>query len=418
MDGIENHEAWAIRARHLFPVDVPPLRDSVLSVSGSRIVGVGENTSQHPPLDLGTVAILPGFVNAHTHLEFSDLEQPLGRPGMRMPDWIREVVSHRRRCQALDSEREPDGAPSATRLGLAESQRAGVTSLGEIATRDWDADFPATPIWCTLFREQMALPAARIQDAYQRACDWLTRNDFGSRTWRRAISPHAPYTVHPDLLGRLCRLSREQAVPLAMHLAESPEELELLASASGTFVPLLNELGAWDPAAIPRGIQPLDYLRELAIAHRVLVIHGSFLDTTEIEFLAGQAGHMSVIYCPRTHAYFEHGRYPLGQLLSAGVNVAVGTDSRASNPDLSVFEELRFVADRFPGIAPDAILRMGTIQGARALGIDGDAGSLKSGKRADFVVLSLPPHDADDPHELLFHPEARVLAVYAAGQLL
>lgn len=415
MDRIVKQDTWAIRARYLFPVDGPPIRDGVLSCTGTRIAAVGDNTSAESPRDLGNVAVVPGFVNAHTHLEFSDLEQPLGHPGMRLPEWIREVVLHRRQLP-LDADEAAQCSLSAISKGLSESYRAGVTSLGEIATRDWLSEFPETPLQCTLFREQIALPAARLQAAFDGITSWLARTHTAPRAWQPAISPHAPYTVHPELLRRLCELSLQQRVPLAMHLAESPEELELLASHSGAFVPLLSELGAWDPAAIPRGIQPLDYLRRLATAHRALVIHGNYLDTEEIEFLAGQAASMSVVFCPRTHAYFRHGRYPLGELLRAGVRVALGTDSRASNPDLSLFEELRFVFERCPDIAPVDVLRLGTIAGARALGTECHTGSLAAGKRADFAVLSIPDEEPADLHELLFHSTARVTAVCASGQ--
>src|SRR5205823_10181172 len=115
--------------------------------------------------------------------------------------------------------------------------------------------------------------------------------------------------------------------------------------------------------------RPLDYLQTLATAHRALVIHGNYLAADEIQLLAAHRDCMSVVYCPRTHAYFGHEHYPLSQMLAAGVRVAVGTDSRASNPDLRLLAELRYIARHHPAIPRDVILRQGTLAGAEALGI-------------------------------------------------
>jgi cytosine/adenosine deaminase-related metal-dependent hydrolase len=187
-----------------------------------------------------------------------------------------------------------------------------------------------------------------------------------------------------------------------MHLAETREELELLQSGSGPLVPMLQSFNAWYPDAIPRGSRPLDYLRIMAQSHRALVIHGNYLAPDETAFLAARTARMSVVFCPRTHAYFGHEPYPLRTLLAAGVNVAIGTDSRASNRDLSLWEELRHIHCHFADVAPADILRMGTLNGAIALGVDADFGSLTPKKSARLALVPLPDCDDRDPHELLF----------------
>jgi cytosine/adenosine deaminase-related metal-dependent hydrolase len=160
----------------------------------------------------------------------------------------------------------------------------------------------------------------------------------------------------------------------------------------------------------------LEYLCLLSAAERVLVIHGNYLNRTELAFLAERAGRMSVVYCPRTHDYFRHAPYPLAEMLSRGVALALGTDSRASNPDLSLFEEMRFAARSHPAVSPKQILELGTIAGARALGIDGEAGSLTAGKRADLAIVALPDRDAADPHELLLDDAAHVVQTWLGGR--
>ncbi len=235
------------------------------------------------------------------------------------------------------------------------------------------------------------------------------------RGTRPGLSPHAPYSVHPELLDRVLRLAKAANVPVAMHLAESGEELELLASGTGPFRQLLEHLGVWAPEVFPGGWRPLDYLKRLADAPVALIIHGNYLDPEEIDFLADHRANMSLVYCPRTHAYFRHARYPLAEMLARGVNVALGTDSRASNPDLSMWAELRFAAHTHREVPPAAILEMATVAGARALGIDAEVGTLEPGKLANLVVVDLPAALAGDPHQLLLEAEMDIFAMWHRG---
>jgi cytosine/adenosine deaminase-related metal-dependent hydrolase len=174
-----------------------------------------------------------------------------------------------------------------------------------------------------------------------------------------------------------------------MHLAESREELLLLASHAGPMVEALEALAAWYPEAVPRGSRPLDYLNLLAGARRALLIHGNYLDDDEIAFLAANRERMSVVYCPRTHAYFGHEPYPLATMLAGGVRVAVGTDSRASNPDLNLLAELRQAARQHPDVPPEDVLKMGTVWGAEALGLEERFGSITPGKSGRLAVVRI-----------------------------
>jgi cytosine/adenosine deaminase-related metal-dependent hydrolase len=166
----------------------------------------------------------------------------------------------------------------------------------------------------------------------------------------------------------------------------------------------------WDAGAIPRGSRPLDYLKLLAEAPRALVIHGNYLGNDEWRFLAAHCHRMSLVYCPRTHSYFAHPRYPLTQLLAAGVTVALGTDSRASNPDLDLLAEMRHVARLYAELNPQEILRMGTLAGAQALGRADEVGSITRGKLANLVAVALPGDSTANPVQLL----ASILADDAA----
>jgi cytosine/adenosine deaminase-related metal-dependent hydrolase len=399
-------------ARWLIPVAGPIVENGALTVLDGRIAAIAPRHRADLPagdatFELGDVVLLPGFVNAHTHLEFSGLSQPLGRPGMSFPDWVREVLAYRRTV-AFD-------AVAAIDAGLRESADCGVTTIGEIASTNPETLFDRRPsnVEVVAFVETLGLGESRLADQLARLEAFLARGD--SPSVRRGISPHAPYSTRPALVEAAVARSAELGLPVAMHLAESCEELELLRSGSGSFVDFLRELGVWDPQAIPLRTTPLDYLRTLSCAHRALVVHGNYLASDEIDFLAARAERMSVVYCPRTHAYFAHDKHPLPRLLAAGASVALGTDGRCTNPDLDMLAELRCVAASFPEIRPERILQLGTLDGARALGRASEIGSLAVGKQADFVALA-GVAESREPAAAVLGDSAHVVGVWKRGR--
>jgi cytosine/adenosine deaminase-related metal-dependent hydrolase len=432
-----------LKARWVFPVVGEPIPDGSVTVEGPKIVAVGpsspgDTSGSQEVRDLGNVAILPGLINAHAHLDFSDLAAPLGEPKIGLTPWLRRVMVYRRQSMGA--------GPQSVLIGLAESTRCGVTALGDIAQADWPIEAAAAaPLNLTKFQELIAPTAQRVPAALELANahlrrsgaaisspssskDWAQREtashcNGGERVSDRGLtsgihpglSPHAPYTVHPDLLSAVTALSCVERVPVAMHLAESREELELLRYGTGPLRAFLEELGAWDAALFRPETRPLEYLRRLASAHRALVIHGNYLDAEEIGFLAAHAERMAAVYCPRSHEGFGHSPYPLEKMLAAGAVVALGTDGRGSSPDLSVWAEMCAVARRHPTVPLNRVLEMGTILGARALGWEQGIGSLAPGKQADLAIVALADRDAARPHELLFESGGPVVACYYRG---
>ena len=378
-----NEEVRIVRAKWVFPVAGEPIPNGCIELHPD-----GYSVCRDPEgdvHDLGNVALIPGLVNSHTHLEFSDLETPLGEPGTPFPDWIRQVVATRR-AQA----REAGDKHAAIQTGLEELQSKGTTIVGEIATLPAEAAWYQHQVTSRLFVERLSLDPEKAATLVDDMSSLL--NDADEVSQPVGVSPHAPFTVHPDLLEKLCQVSAQQELPLAMHLAESLEEIELLRSGSGPMVQMMEDFHAWNPAAIPRGIAPYDYLERLSDAHHALVIHGNFLDTDDLEFLSEHRDNMTLVYCPRTHNFFKHGSYPLVEAIDLDVRVALGTDSRASNPDLDVFEELKFVAAHYPELDPAEVLRMATSSGAKALGL----------RATRPTVIHLPDSPPADPYEALF----------------
>ncbi len=413
---------FVLKARYVFSSDAAPREDVCLAIAQGHVVEIaspdsfaansGAASNKFPVYDLGNCALIPGLVNAHTHLEFSEIRAPLGEPGMPLPDWIRLVIAWR----------QQNGTDSITRAlaaGWQESVRSGATELGEISTHGWNAAALAgVPLRVTAFRELIAtdpqLAAERVTSAVKEAAKVPSSGELALMT--PGLSPHAPYSTSMELVQQTVKAAVHKGWPVAIHLAESPQEIEYLATGEGPFRQLLEELGVWHTAAFAPPSNPLDYLKILAAAPHAYVIHGNYLSDEEVRFLADNRERMTLVYCPRTHAYFGHQAYPLAKVMESGVRLAIGTDSRASNPDLNIFAELQFLARR-ADVPHAKILEWGT-QPLIANSEVRDAGrSLSAGSVADLVIVALPEHQVGDPLELLFAEESRVAATVIAGRL-
>jgi cytosine/adenosine deaminase-related metal-dependent hydrolase len=273
----------------------------------------------------------------------------------------------------------------------------------------------------THFHEVIAFSGARAESAMNALVERLEIQQNLDARAIYGISPHAPYTVSPKLLKLLVSHAQQHNLPMAMHLAESREELDFLREGAGPFRQLLEERSMWDPNAVPNGSRPIDYLQMLAGAPRALVVHGNYLDFHELSFLGANRTHMSLVYCPRTHAYFAHEPYPLAAAATARVRVALGTDSRASNPDLDLLKEMREMTCAHSWLPPQDVLRMGTLAGAKALGRDRDVGSIAEGKVANLVAIPIQDNALAKPDDFLsaiFAAQTAPSAIYLAGRPL
>lgn len=404
-------ESRTLRARWIVPVDGRPIDGGGVVVQGGRLIAVGDERGGNV-VDLGEVAIVPGFVNPHTHLEFSALPAPLS-PGLPFTGWLKRVIQYRRE--------HPGVVREAIQSGLKEAASSGTTLIGDIATTGWmpqdyflgEGEQSIGPR-VVVFQELLGLSPVRIEPLMALAESHL-RDEPEGPIERRMLSPHAPYSAHSEVLEQAIGLTAShRGRTLAIHLAESATERELLETGSGEFREFLEQMGVWQPGLFG-GRSYLDIIESLGDLPRGLIVHGNDLRDKELMRLA-QFPHLTTVYCPRTHAAFGHSPHPWLTLISLGGTVAIGTDSRASNPDLSMWNELQFVAEQFPDVPHHTLLKLGTLAGASALGRRADCGSLTPGKRADLVVVELRDPAFRDPNFDLFAPGNRVIGTMIGGR--
>ncbi len=382
------HVQWFIRR--------DALQDVTVRIRDGRLLDV-ESGCAPDAIELSSVALVDGLVNAHTHLEFSGLVSPIPSNG-RFTDWIRAVVAQRRGV--------PADSIDAIHRGLQESLESGTTLIGEIATSAWfrDKDLQSD-FHGVLFQEILGLLPDRVAGQCELARSHL---NFDLDSVSMGISPHAAYSAHLDLVHEAVKLARHTGCPLAMHIAETRAELELLQNGTGEFREMLQDFGIWRDEFFPPGRRPMDYLKILAAAPRSLIIHGNYLEHDELLFLAKNP-QMTLVYCPRTHAHFRHENHPWLRAKAMGVSVAIGTDSRASNPDLSIFAELQFLAQKHPELSHLKLLTLGSFAGRDALGFG-------QSDRPSLTLVQLDPGSCQNPERELFSPTNQVCGTMIEGE--
>lgn len=395
-----------------------------------RVVGLVQKPASCD-LDLGDAILVPRLINAHTHLEFSELEQPISAEG-GFSRWVESLVERRRMAAStLNEESLCQMRQDSLCRGLRESIESGTGWLVDNITPPWDFRWPAEIAEAlrlaiqkdagqSLARaigvglhwigaaEVLCPVAEREAAAWSWAESWCqqkrgTTNDAPRAIsglqveWDWALAPHAPYTLPWAMLERLVELSRREARLVTMHLAETPEEVDWLHGKAGPMAQMLERLTGRPAlrAEKPPVARPISrYINLLSQAPRALVVHGNALDEAAIGELERAGGRVGVVYCPRTHRHFGHAEHPWRKLLQSGVPVALGTDSRASNPCLSVWEELRFLAGTSQGVDPRLLLAMATRIPGDLLGLEAKEG-LYLGGPAPLVAFRSTDAKAD-----------------------
>jgi len=375
-----------LRASWVMPMDAGPIRDGAVVFSGKSIVEVGlqkQLASRHPDAELIDrigCTVLPGLVNAHTHLELSEFTP--GPKPRSFVDWVLQLVP--RGTATLESVQE--SVRRSVPIGVEQCLRFGVTCIGDISrhcmvTRAMLKDGPLRVV---SYGEVLGMGQRRflLDERIATAIDPC----FESARLRIGITPHAPYSVEPEGYRRCLQVARDQGLPFATHLAETVDEKPFLASHSGSFRDLWNTIGGFDDDVPTVEGGPIRMAESVGLlSYGSLLAHVNYCDDDELEILS--RGRASVVYCPRTHAYFAHPPHRWRQMLDRGINVAVGTDSCASSPDLNLIDELRLLRKLARDFDPSRLWELATVRAARAVCMEGSIGSLTPGKAADIVLF-------------------------------
>jgi len=346
-------------------------------------------------IDLGDATLTPGLVNAHSHLDLSHLKNQVPFHG-EFADWIEGVVGRRR---------EP-GVEEAAVTAIRQAQARGTTSFGDIvATKTFGAITTAleqTQARARLFVEMVGLQPERADTAFGDAWELAEMRPLPDPV-QTGFSPHAPYSVSRELFKKAVSVADGHQKPLAVHLAETLEELAFIRHGIGPLRELSRKFKADDPDFEPYGtIEKV--LAQLTMSEApLLLIHGNYLRPAQVPPGA------FVVYCPTAHHFFCHPEHPVLELVEEGVRVALGSDSAASGETSDLLSETQFLARARLDLDPKTIFQMATQWGAMAL--DLDCGTLEPGKLADLAAFT----PAAGP-EILGLTDARCIHTVVGGE--
>jgi cytosine/adenosine deaminase-related metal-dependent hydrolase len=406
-----------LRAKWLLPIDRAPIDGGWIETASGRIVRVGSGRAPEAAEDLGDVALLPGLVNAHTHVELSWLE---GRvpPAGSMDEWIGTIVRTRR----AGAPGGRDTELAAARHAVASMVASGTALVGDISnTLMTPGLFYDAGLSGVVFHELLGFnaldPTGDVREAWARVDEarrnlkepqGTSRNPIGTREPRNlgtsephvsfSVVAHAPYSVSPALFSAI--VARAGRTPLTIHLAESPEELEFLRTGLGPIRRTLETLGVWTGTWRVPECDPIQYVTDLGyLQPGTLVAHAVHVTDDGLERL--RRAKAVIVTCPRSNLWVGAGPPRLSHFYAARVPVAVGTDSLASAPTLNMFDELAEMRRLAPEVSAGMLLESATRVGADALGFGRDFGTITPGKRAVLTQVALPAAGASDVEEYL-----------------
>jgi len=396
-------------------MDAPPIRDGAVLFDRGVILDVGDGrslTSRYPDaqlIDRPDQTLLPGLINGHTHLELSGFS--CGARPADFVEWLMQLVP----SGPIDLEFIHKSVARSVPIGVEQCLRFGVTCVGDIA-RHCTVSRPILqhgPLRVVSYGEVQAMARRRglLEERAEAAADRRWESEF----LRTAITPHAPYSVEMDGYRRCLEVASAGGLPLATHLAETREEGEFLEHHAGRFRDLWNYLGAWDEDVLRFAGGPIRFAAAAGLLDypRTLLAHVNYCDDSELALLG--TGNASVVYCPRTHAYFGHPPHRWRQMLAHGINVAVGTDSCASSPDLNLIDELRLMRRIAPDVPALQLWKMATVNAARALDMPDRVGALRAGAAADLVTFKA---SSAAPLDEILDSDALPADVWIAGKRL
>jgi len=383
-----------LRAPLIYPVDSPPIQDGAVLVRDERIVAVGpapdiekQAPAGLPQLDLPNSILLPGFVNAHSHLELTSLEG-LAYPG-EFTDWIRKVVEAKPKIAQEDYEKGIDE-------GVRRMIASGITTVGDHVSFNTDLEhILKSPLRGILFVEVLGVVREVAEDILG-AAEEFERLYGDSPRFRVIASPHSVHAVHRDILPKLFQSPRPV---LSIHLAESEDEDRYFREKKGPLFDLIAQRNAGEIRESPLQSSAIRQLENLGLlSSQIMLVHGNYLDESDVDLVARH--NISVVHCPSSRAYFFHRQFPLTRLREGKVNIALGTDSLGSGDSLSMLDQIRIARAHHPEVSAEDWIHFATLGGATALKMEKEIGSITPGKKADLIAFQMKGK-GQDPSEIV-----------------
>ena len=397
-----------LRAPWVLPIAGPPLRDAWVTVARGRVVALGTGRPPDGPgvdaRDLGHAVLLPGLVNAHTHLELSWLWGKVP-PAASLPAWVSDLMRQRFARGGDDT--------AAIRQAIIDALEAGTAAVGDVAnTAATQRALASSRLHGVVFREVVGFNPADPEALI----DGVARDLETHRSSRVAahVVPHAPYSVSPDVVRRLAARAAQPGAVCSIHAGESPDEIEFLQTGGGSWRDVLDARNAWNPRWTPPRCGPIEYLDRLGlVGPHLLAVHCVQCTDAELARLADAGS--TIVTCPRSNVWVGVGAPPVARFYASGARVAIGTDSLASASDLNLFSELAALHALAPGIAPARLIESATRIGAEAIGRR-DLGVIAPGARARLITVDLPSGVSDVEAHLVegVHPSQVAWAVWDA----
>ena len=397
-----------IRARSVVTMDGEPIENGAVAVSGNQIADVGKfdeirARNAGEIVDLGEQALLPGFINAHCHLDYTCLRGKIP-PQKSFADWIRAINAEKAKLS-------PNDYIASINDGFAEAKRFGTTTIANLTAFAELIPQIREPIRTWWFAE---LIDVRAPERSNEIVDLAIGSLKSAPNW--GLAPHALFTASKNLYSHCEEVARREDILLTTHLAESLEEMEMFRDASGPLYEFLKSIarnmsdcGRQTPLELFLGAPG-----GRALPHWI-VSHLNELTESDFDLLERSERRFHVVHSPRSHDYFNHSRFPFERLRALGFNICLGTDSLASNDSLSLFDEMRAFRRSEPGISPDKILKMVTVNPARALRQENTLGRIRRGFRADLLAVRC--NERDTPFEQILEFDGSVDWIMVNGKL-
>jgi 5-methylthioadenosine/S-adenosylhomocysteine deaminase len=383
-----------LTARYVIPVSAHHIENGAVLVRGEEIALVGEADqlkAAYPDesvRDFGLAALMPGFIDLHTHLEYSAMRGLVD--DLPYAGWKLQVMGLEQR---FDREDWRDSAL----MGALEALQSGITTIADITKSGASAGAVSVAgLRAFVYREVSTMEKSAVDAVMAEAVSDI--DAWESATTDKVtvgIAPHAPYSCHPELFRRVADYANESGRPVAMHLAGSREEYDFVKYGSSRLaVDFREEFESHAPAWLPTGVSPVRYVLQWGLfdVPELLAVHLTQVDDDDVEVLASHD--VAMAYCPRCNAKLAMGLAPLRAFLDAGMRVGIGTDSPAASNSMDMFEEMRVgllvqraVEDTW--LSARKFVELATLDGARALRMEDRIGSLEEGKQADIIAVDL-----------------------------